>query len=97
MKDLDFPEAAASPRPGLPSRPDGEPALPSYSLPVVATALAAGILLTTRPGRDVTRGLLRTGLLLVKPALLVGGILKLRDLAGRSHPQPSPPPTLTHL
>jgi len=73
------------------------PPLPQYSLPVVATAFAAGILLTTRPGRDVTRGVLRAGLLLVKPALLVGGLLKLRELSSRPSLPPHSPTNLPPL
>ena len=70
------------------------PPLPRYSLPVVATAFAAGILLTTRPGREITRGVLRAGLLLVKPALLVGGLWKLRELSSRPPHSPTTLPPL---
>ena len=60
------------------------------SLPLVAGAFAAGVFLGTRPGRHLTRGAVRAALLLVKPALLVGGLLKWRELARRPGP-PQPP------
>lgn len=55
--------------------------LPRYSLPVVAAAFAAGLFLGTRGGRHLARGVLRAGLIAVKPALVVGGLLKLREYA----------------
>lgn len=68
-----------------------EAPLPKYTLPVVATAFAAGVLLGTRPGRNLTRGVLRAGLLLVKPALVVGGLLKLQEVAHHPNPRPTRP------
>jgi hypothetical protein len=69
--------------------------LPTYRLPVVAAAFAAGVLCTTRPVRQVLCGMLRTVVALSKPALVVGGLLKLREMADRpsldstkSHPTP---------
>lgn len=70
---------------------EGEAPLPKYSLPVVASAFAAGLLLGTRPGRHLTRGVLRAGLFLVKPALVVGGLLKLREAARQTNPNPTRP------
>lgn len=67
-------EAAAS---GL---PEADP-LPMYRLPVVAAAFAAGVLCTTRPARNVLCGILRVALVLAKPALVIGGLLKLREVA----------------
>lgn len=78
-----------TPAPTSASVPAGEdPAFPPSLVPLVATAFAAGVLLGTRPGRHLTRGVLRAGLMLVKPALVIGGLLKWRDLSN----QPSSPP-----
>ena len=84
-------------RPSAPTEPElpvpavEEPPLPRYTLPVVATAFAAGLFLGTRSGRHLTRGVLRAGLILVKPALVVGGLLKLREVASQPNPHPTPP------
>jgi hypothetical protein len=67
-----------------------EPAIPRETLPIVATAFAAGLMLGTRPGRHLVRGALRAGLMLVKPALVIGGLLKLRDYSNRPVPSPTP-------
>ena len=63
---------------------EAETPLPVYRLPVVAAAFAAGLLCTTRPVREVMCGVLRATLVLAKPALVVGGLLKLREMA--DHP-----------
>jgi hypothetical protein len=74
---------------------ENAPLVPRELRPIVVGAFAVGLLLGTRPGRHVVRGAVRTALILVKPALLAGGLLKLRELADRpsSVPQsPLPPP-----
>ena len=89
--------ATASRRPvapaerALPAPADEVAPLAKYTLPVVATAFAAGVFLGTRPGRHLTRGVLRAGLLLVKPALIVGGLLKLREATNHPNPRLTPP------
>ncbi len=65
--------------------------LPQYPLPIVITAFAAGVFIGTRAGRHLACGVVRAGLLAVKPALVVGGLLKLREFSA-SHP-PSPTDT----
>jgi len=86
-------------QPKVPASPDAleptvdENPLPHYALPVVLTAFAAGLLLGTRSGRCLTRSVVRAGLTVVKPALVIGGLLKLRELS-TSHPDSSPTPPL---
>lgn len=73
-----------TPPPELSEPPEAD--LPPSALPLVAAAFAAGLLFGTRSGRHLTRGVLRAGLLLVKPALVVGGLVKLSELS--KHPTP---------
>lgn len=71
--------------------PAAEP-LPTYPLSVVAVAFAVGLLCTTRPARELLRGVVRASLVLAKPALVIGGLLKLRQMADLPTPRPSPKP-----
>ncbi|MFN0128924.1 MAG: hypothetical protein ACKV19_19810 [Verrucomicrobiales bacterium] len=76
--------AARSSLPSLPATAEEaveDSPLPRYSMPVVAAAFAAGLFLGTRGGRHLACGMLRAGLLALKPALVVGGLLKLREYA----------------
>jgi hypothetical protein len=75
-----------------PDPPAAEP-LPTYPLSVVAAAFAVGLLCTTRPARELLRGVVRASLVLAKPALVIGGLLKLRRMADLPTPRPSPKPS----
>jgi hypothetical protein len=69
--------------------PSAAERLPTYPLSVVAVAFAAGVLCTTRPARELLRGVVRAAVVLAKPALVIGGLLKLREMADLPTPRPA--------
>ncbi len=52
----------------------------SHPIEALALAFAAGAVLTSPPGRAVIRCTVRTGLMLAKPALLIAGLCKAREM-----------------
>ena len=69
--------------------PSAAEPLPTYPLSVVAVAFGAGVLCTTRPCARVVAGRGRAAVVLAKPALVIGGLLKLRRWPSLPTPRPA--------
>jgi hypothetical protein len=95
MRFVDTPPLPAGPTTGHPEWIGQRRLRPSPPLPVLGAAFAAGILLSTSPGRGVLRGLLRTALLLARPALIASGLCKLGELSAHSTARPASHSTIT--